>query len=123
VQSKITLQCRAFELPLPCAETGRDCQRDSYGSSNEIEVTNGCQNGLLPPDGEDVEDSANDEKGNGKMNENRMLRMPSQKRGLQIERIQGIRMCKKQFHELSVKMDVPIAPSYFFTTIVPVIFG
>ena len=84
---KIAFERRAFELPSPRAEAGRDCKRDGYRRPDEIEIANCCQNRLLAPDREDVEDSARNEERNRKMNNDRMLRMPCEERRLQIERI------------------------------------
>ncbi len=87
MQPQIAFERRAFELPLPCAKARRDCQRDGYRGAEEIEITDCGQNRLLAPDRENVEDSARNKKRNRKMNDNRMLGVPCQKRRLQIERI------------------------------------
>ena len=84
---KIAFERRAFELPSPRAEAGRDCERDGYRCPDEIEIANCCQNRFLAPDREDVEDSAGNEESNRKMNNHRVLRMPCKERGLEIERI------------------------------------
>ena len=87
MQPKVTFECRAFELPLPRAEAGRDCERDGYRRPDEIEIAHGGEDRFLAPDREDVEDSACNEKGNRKMNNHRVLGVPCKERRLQIERI------------------------------------
>lgn len=87
MQPQIAFERRAFELPSPGAEAGRDCQRDGYRSPDEIEITHCGQDRFLAPDREDVEDSARNEESNRKMNDDGVLRVPCKERRLQIERI------------------------------------
>lgn len=87
VQLQITFQSRTLELPSPRGETGSDCQRNGYRSSNEVEIADCCQAGLLAPDREDVENSACDKQGDRKVNDYWVLSMPCEERRLQIERI------------------------------------
>jgi hypothetical protein len=87
MKPQIAFERRAFELPLPRAEAGRDGQRDGYRRPNEIEIANCGQDRFLAPDRKDVEDNACNEEGNRKMNNHRMLGVPCEERRLQIERI------------------------------------
>jgi hypothetical protein len=57
-----------------------------------------CKNRLLAPDRQYLEDDARYKERNRKMNDDRMLRLACEERGLQIEGIRGSH--EKQFHNV-----------------------
>lgn len=115
MQLQVAFQLCAFELPSPCSQTGRDCERQAQRRPKEIEIGDRCEDGLFAPDRQDLEDGAGYKQRYWKMNEDRMLSVSLEERGLYIERVRGRR--KQQVHN-ALKTD-----SYFSTTIVPVILG
>ncbi|HVH90428.1 MAG TPA: hypothetical protein VM783_03465, partial [Candidatus Acidoferrum sp.] len=61
----------------------------------EIVIGDRCENRLFAPDCQYLEDSARDKERNWKMNDDWMLRVPSEERGLQIEGIRGMGVREK----------------------------
>src|SRR5213079_1153224 len=102
MQPQIAFQCRALKLPLPRAETGRNGKRNGYRGRSESEIANCSQGGFLAPDREDVEHRACNKERDRKMNDNRMLGVAREERGLHIERVRGRR--KQQVHN-TLKTD------------------
>ena len=89
MEAQISFQCRAFELPSPCSETGRDCEWQAQRRAKEIEIGYRCEDRLFTPDRQDLEDGACYKQRDRKMNEDRMLRVWRQNCRLEIERPGG----------------------------------
>jgi len=96
VQPQVAFQCRAFELPLPRSQASGDCEWDGQRGAEEIVIGDRRKSRLLAPDCQYFEDSAGDKERNREMNDDRMLGVSGQERGLDVEGIRG--RSKEQFH-------------------------
>src|SRR5882724_10184288 len=122
MQPQVAFYCCALQLPVPGSQTSCDCKRDGQRGSQQIVIGDRCENRLLAPSRQYLEDNARDKKRDWKMNDDRMLSVSREERGLHIERVRGRR--KQQVHNtLKTDSSTAIAQYYFLTTIVPVILG
>ena len=85
MQEKIALESRAFELPLPGSQATCDGQLGHQRRRKQIIVCNRRQDGVSPPDREEIKRETRDEQRNREVNDHRMLGMLREESGSKIK--------------------------------------
>src|SRR6266542_5238289 len=89
MESQVTPEPLAAVEPVPGKQPGGNCGKGSDRRRDQIVVSGGREIPVTPPERQQVEGKAGQEQGNWKMDQDHVLRVLRQQRGLQVKRVHG----------------------------------